>query len=153
MLRIIRKARENERKKIIRPLCLMLSLDLNSACSLVPSDRAELKQVQRNPARKLRGQMASTNDQLHKLWLFSRERYAVSPTQERPMTCWGTGRDWEATTHSFSIDKEEAIRYSQWEQENEWTRLAVTTQPFWVLSVFSDWIFNSAVQHFWRTCN
>lgn len=97
-LQVTRKARENKRKKIIRLPHLMLSLDPNSGCSLVSSDIAELEEVQRNPARKLRGQMASTNDQLHKLWLFSRERYALSPAQERPMTCWGAAREREATT-------------------------------------------------------
>lgn len=91
-LQITRKARKNKRKKIIRLLHLMLSLDLNSGCGLVPSDRAEQKEVQRNLARKLRARMASTNDQLHKLWLFSRERYTLSPAQERPMICWGATR-------------------------------------------------------------
>lgn len=100
-LLITRKIRENKRKKIIRPLLLMFSLDHNSGCSLVPSDRAELKEVHRNPARKLRGWLASTNDQLHKLWLFSRERYALSPVQERPMKSWGARREWEATTLFF----------------------------------------------------
>lgn len=55
------------------------------------------------------------------------------------------------SNYTFSMDKEEAIRYSQREQANECMRLAVTTLPYWVLSVFSDWIFNSAMQHFWRT--
>lgn len=48
------------------------------------------------------------------------------------------GRERGGSNHTLSIDKEKAIRYSQREQANEWMRLAGTTQPFWVLSVFSD---------------
>lgn len=56
MLRITRKARENKRKKIIMPLptsCLVWILIL--AAVLYLPDRPELREVQRNPARKLRG--------------------------------------------------------------------------------------------------